>query len=46
MIEEKVYIDYKNVGEIAYLRGVDSAYTKVNPINKNVFTAVTLLLNI
>lgn len=37
IIEEKVYIDYKNVGEIAYLRGVDSAYTKVNPINKNVF---------
>jgi lipoprotein-releasing system permease protein len=28
IIEEKVYIDYKNTGEIAYLRGVDSAYTK------------------
>lgn len=37
MIEEKVYIDYKNVGEIAYLRGVDSAYTKVNPIDKNIY---------
>lgn len=36
IIEEKVYIDYNNVGEIAYLRGVDSAYTKVNPINKNI----------
>ena len=36
LIEEKVYIEYKNVGEIAYLRGVDSAYTKVNPINKNI----------
>jgi lipoprotein-releasing system permease protein len=36
IIEEKVYIDYNNVGEIAYLRGVDSAYIKVNPINKNI----------
>lgn len=36
IIEEKVYIEYNNVGEIAYLRGVDSAYTKVNPINKNI----------
>lgn len=37
MIEEKVYIDHKNVGEIAYLRGVDSAYIKVNPIDKNIY---------
>ena len=37
MIEEKVYIDYKNTGEIAYIRGVDSAYVKVNPIDKNIF---------
>lgn len=37
LIEEKVYIEYNNVGEIAYLRGVDSAYVKVNPIDKNVF---------
>lgn len=37
IIEEKVYIDYKNVGEIAYLRGVDSAYTEVNPIDKNIY---------
>lgn len=37
LIEEKVYIDYKNVGEIAYLRGVDSAYTQVNPIDKSIF---------
>lgn len=37
VIEEKVYIDYNDVGEIAYLRGVDSAYTSVNPINKNIF---------
>ena len=36
IIEEKVYINYNNVGEIAYLRGVDSAYVKVNPINKNI----------
>ena len=43
MIEEKVYIDYKNVGEI--LRGVDS-YTKVNPINKNVFYGSYPSLNI
>ena len=37
LIEEKVYIDYKNTGEIAYIRGVDSAYVKVNPIDKNIF---------
>lgn len=37
LIEEKVYINYNNKGEIAYLRGVDSAYTKVNPINETIF---------
>jgi len=37
LIEEKVYLSYKNNGEIAYLRGVDSAYTSVNPINENIF---------
>ena len=37
VIEEKVYISYNGKGDIAYLRGVDSAYTKVNPINKYVF---------
>lgn len=37
VIEEKVYINYGDVGEIAYLRGVDSAYTQVNPIDKSIF---------
>lgn len=37
MIEEKAYINYKGNGEIVYLRGVDSAYTKVNPIDSTVF---------
>ena len=37
LIEEKVYLSYKNNGEIAYLRGVDSAYIRVNPINENIF---------
>lgn len=37
VIEEKVYINFNGKGDIAYLRGVDSAYTKVNPINKEVF---------
>ncbi|WP_347219806.1 ABC transporter permease [Chryseobacterium sp.] len=37
VIEEKVYISFNGKGDIAYLRGVDSAYTKVNPINKEVF---------
>lgn len=36
IIEEKVYLDYNNTGEIAYLRGVDSAYTRVNPLHKNI----------
>lgn len=37
VIEEKVYVNYKGKGDIAYLRGVDSAYTRVNPIDKDVF---------
>ncbi|ALR29104.1 permease [Chryseobacterium sp. IHB B 17019] len=37
VIEEKVYINYNGKGDIAYLRGVDSAYTKVNPIDADVF---------
>ncbi|WP_294250765.1 ABC transporter permease [uncultured Chryseobacterium sp.] len=37
VIEEKVYISYNGKGDIAYLRGVDSAYTQVNPIDKDVF---------
>lgn len=37
IIEEKVYINYNGKGDIAYLRGVDSAYTKVNPIDKSIF---------
>lgn len=37
VIEEKVYINYSGKGDIAYLRGVDSAYTKVNPIDKSIF---------
>lgn len=37
VIEEKVYVNYNGKGDIAYLRGVDSAYTKVNPIDKSVF---------
>lgn len=36
VIEEKVYLDFRNNGEIAYLRGVDSAYTSVNPIQKSI----------
>jgi len=37
VIEEKVYLGYKDNGEIAYLRGVDSTYTHVNPINETIF---------
>lgn len=37
VIEEKAYINYKGNGEIVYLRGVDSAYTQVNPIDKEIF---------
>lgn len=37
VIEEKVYINNNGIGEIAYLRAVDSAYTKVNPIDESVF---------
>lgn len=37
IIEEKIYVTYNGKGDIAYLRGVDSAYIKVNPIDKDVF---------
>ncbi|KIA82540.1 ABC transporter permease [Kaistella jeonii] len=37
VIEEKVYINFRDNGDIANLRGVDSAYIFVNPINKNIF---------
>ncbi|MCU7619190.1 ABC transporter permease [Chryseobacterium sp. PBS4-4] len=37
VIEEKVYINYNGKGDIAYLRGVDSAYIKVNPIDSTIF---------
>lgn len=36
-IDEKVYLSYRESGDIANLRGVDSAYIFVNPINKNIF---------
>lgn len=39
-IEEKVYISYGENGDIAVLRGVDSAYIGVNPINKDIFYGV------
>ncbi|MBW3524466.1 ABC transporter permease [Chryseobacterium sp. NKUCC03_KSP] len=37
VIEEKTYINYNGKGDVAYLRGVDSAYTKVNPVDKAIF---------
>lgn len=37
VIEEKIYLDYSGKGDIAFLRGVDSAYVFVNPIDKNIF---------
>lgn len=36
-IEEKVLLNYGEASEITYLRGVDSAYVSVNPINENIF---------
>ncbi len=36
-IEEKAYVNFRENGDIANLRGVDSAYTLVNPIHKNIF---------
>lgn len=37
LIEEKAYVSFNGKGDIAYLRGVDTNYTKVNPVNKNIF---------
>lgn len=36
IIEEKVYLNHNENGEIAYLRGVDSLYTKINPIHQSI----------
>lgn len=36
IIEEKIYINYNENGEIAYLRGVDSLYTQINPIHQSI----------
>lgn len=35
IIEEKVYLNYNENGEIAHLRGVDSLYTRINPIHQS-----------
>ncbi|MDR2238699.1 MAG: ABC transporter permease [Chryseobacterium sp.] len=40
VIEEKVYISFRGKGDVGFLRGVDSAYTKVNPIDKEVIYGV------
>lgn len=37
VIEEKVYLNYNGKGDIGYLRGVDSSYIKVNPIDNTIF---------
>lgn len=37
VIEERVYINFRENGDIANLRGVDSVYVFVNPIDKNIF---------
>lgn len=37
VIEEKAYVSFRENGDIANLRGVDSAYIFVNPIHKNIF---------
>ena len=36
VIEEKAYLRFRENGDIANLRGVDSAYIFVNPINQNI----------
>ena len=36
VIEEKVYLNYNENGEIAHLKGVDSVYTQINPIQKSI----------
>lgn len=37
VIEEKSYVNFNGKGDIAYIRGVDKAYTQVNPIDKSIF---------
>jgi len=38
IIEEKAYLNYKNKGDVVYLRGVDSMYIHVNPIDKSIYS--------
>ncbi len=40
VIEEKAYITFRENGDIANLRGVDSAYIFVNPIHQNILYGV------
>lgn len=36
VIEEKIYLDYQGKGDVAYLRGVDTKYLHVNPLQQNI----------
>ncbi|MGB1135786.1 MAG: FtsX-like permease family protein [Flavobacteriaceae bacterium] len=38
MVEEKVFIKYKEQSRVAVLRGVDSAYTQVTPMDTLIYT--------
>ena len=38
MVEEKVFIKYKEQSRVAVLRGVDAAYTQVTPIDTLIYT--------
>lgn len=40
VIEEKAYISFRENGDIANLRGVDSAYIFVNPVHQNILYGV------
>ena len=37
IIEERVFLQYKGKSNIAYIKGVDSAYSRVNPVDSILF---------
>jgi len=45
VVEEKAYISHKNKEDVVYLRGVDSMYIFVNPINENIYSGKYLSFN-
>lgn len=42
VIEERVFLQYNNKNEIAYIKGVDSNYTNINQVDSTLYTGTWL----